>query len=271
MNIKLKEPGMECENRDRRAKGFTLTELVFVVLTCALLGCLVVPALATSRDGGKRAVCFNNLRQLGMSMVMYGNDNRDYLSPPNWDGGVAGSAPGWLYTVTNGVIPDPGPGGVYSSNPRSAYATGLWFSYTRDPRIYLCPVDIESWTYTTSSVSQRRDRLSSYIVNGAVCGYANGGRTCKLTDAWSPGCYLLWGPNENSGGAGFPGAVAFNDGSSYPNTNEGLIEQLHTETGGEILTVGGAVQFLSVQKFKLESGSSVKNLAYWSPFAVSGH
>jgi len=99
-------------------RGFTLIELAFVILTCALLGCLVVPALARSGDGGKRAVCFNNLRQLGMSMVMYGNDNRDYLAEPNWDGGAAGNPAGWLYTVTNGGIPDPGPGAFTAPTPR---------------------------------------------------------------------------------------------------------------------------------------------------------
>ena len=63
-----------------RTAGFTLIELLFVILTCALLGCLIAPALAKSGDGGKRAVCYNNLRQLGMAMTMYGNDNRDYLA-----------------------------------------------------------------------------------------------------------------------------------------------------------------------------------------------
>jgi hypothetical protein len=41
-----------------RIAGFTLIELAALILTCALLGCLVVaPALARSGDGGKRAIC----------------------------------------------------------------------------------------------------------------------------------------------------------------------------------------------------------------------
>jgi type II secretory pathway pseudopilin PulG len=270
MRHNLQGLGEGPENPSPRTAGFTLIELAFVILTCALLGCLVAPALARSGDGGKRAVCFNNLRQLGMSMVMYGNDNGDFLAQPNW-GSVAGNPPGWLYTVTNGVIPDPGPGGVYSSNPVAAYATGLWFQYTRAPRLYLCPVDIESPTYTaTNAGAYRPERLSSYVMNGAVCGYGFVSRTCKITDAWSPDCYLLWGPDENAAGPHNPGVFAFNDGSSFPSTSEMLIEQLHTLGGGEILTVGGAVQFVSVQRFKKESTSSVKNLAYWSPFSGNG-
>jgi type II secretory pathway pseudopilin PulG len=260
------------EQAARRTAGFTLIELAVVILTCALLGCWIAPALARSGDGGKRAVCFNNLRQLGMSMVMYGNDNLDYLAQPNWDGGVAGNPPGWLYNVTNSAIPDPGPGGIYSTNPVAAYATGLWFQYSHDPRIYLCPVDAESPTYTaTNAGAHRAERLSSYVMNGAVCGYQTAIRTCKITDAWSPDCYLLWGPDENAAGPHNPGLFAFNDGSSFPSTSDMLIEQLHTLGGGEILTVGGAVKFVSVQKFKQESTSSVKSLTWWSPFSAYGH
>jgi hypothetical protein len=254
-----------------RNGGFTLIDLAVVILTCALLGCLIAPALARSGAGGKRAVCFNNLRQLGMSMVMYGNDNWDYLAQPNW-GSAAGSPPGWLYTVTNGVIPDPGPGGKYSSNPVPAYATGLWFQYARDPRLYLCPVDIESPTYTaTSPGAARPERLSSYVMNGAVCGFGSVSRTCKITDVWSPDCYLLWGPDENAAGPHNPGVFAFNDGSNFPTTSEGGLERLHTLVGGEILAVGGAVQFVSLQRFAKESNSSVKSLAWWSPFSGAGH
>ncbi len=249
--------------------GFTLLELAAVILVLFLLGCVLFSAAAMSGDGGKRAVCYNNLRQLGMASVMYANENRDYLPPPNWDGGSTTAPAGWLYTVTGGSIPDPGPGGAYATNPVAAYATGLWFSYVRDPRVYLCPVDIESKTYTaTNSAQHRAERLSSYIMNGAVCGYANIGtaRSCKVTDAWSSSCYLVWGPDES-----IIGAFAFNDGSVFPNASEGLIERLHTPTGGQILTVAGNVQFVTVQKSRTEATASGKSLAWWSPFSGNGH
>jgi len=273
MQHKLQVLRLGPEKPSPQIAGFTLIELAVVILTCALLGCLVAPALARSGDGGKRAVCFNNLRQLGMSMVMYGNDNQDYLAQPNWNG-VPGITQGWLYNLTNGVVPDPGPGGTYGSNPSAAYATGLWFPYTRDPRLYLCPVDIESRTYKVpSSQGGRAERLSSYVMNGAVNGFGGppGTRTCKVTEAWSPDCYILWVPDENASGPGNPGAFAFNDGANYPTTSEGGLEQLHTLAGGDVLTVGGAVRFVSVQKFKQESTSSVKSLAWWSPFSGTGH
>ena len=186
---------------------------------------------------------------------------------------ISGNPPGWLYSLTNNVIPDPGPGGVFTSNPVAAYATGIWFQYTRDPRVYLCPVDIESPTYKAPSAQGgRAQRLSSYVMNGAVNGYGSSTvtRTCRITEAWSPDCYLLWGPDENAAGSGNPGAFAFNDGANYPSTSEGAIEQPHALGGGEILTVGGAVRFVSVQRFAKESTASSKSLTWWSPFSANG-
>ncbi|MCX6928751.1 MAG: type II secretion system protein [Verrucomicrobia bacterium] len=272
MRYRLQEFGERSDKPSSPTSGFTLIELTVVILTCALLGSLVLPALARSGDGGKRTVCYNNLRQLGMSLIMYGYDNRDYLAQPNWNG-VLGNPPGWLYTLTNGVVPDPGPGGIYSSNPVAAYATGLWFQYTRDARLYLCPVDIESPTYKLPSAQGgRAERLSSYVMNGAVDGYGGttATRTCRITEVWSPDCYLLWGPDENASGSGNPGTFLFNDGANFPSTSEGGIEQLHALTGGHILTVGGAVQFVSVQRFVKESTASGKSLAWWNPYSANG-
>jgi len=246
--------------------GFALIELMVVILTCAMLGCLVVPALARSGDGGKRAVCYNNLRQLGTAMIMYGNDNRDFLALPNWDGGAPSNPAGWLYFVSS-RIPNPFVA-PWLNNGDSAWQTGLWWKYMPNAKAYLCPVDIQSPSYTEN---QRINELSSYVMNGAVCGYEIASRTCKITDAWSPDCYMLWVPDENALGPGNPGAFAFNDGSNYPNTMEGGLAQMHTLAGGDILTVGGAVQFVSLQRFAKESNSSVKSLAWWSPFSSNGH
>lgn len=143
----------------------------------------------------------------------------------------------------------------------TAYATGLWFQYSHDPRIYLCPVDVESPTYTaTNAGAHRAERPSSYVMNGAVCGYQNARQSCKITDVWSPDCYLLWAPDEDGLGLHNPGAFAFNDGANFPTTSEEGIERLHTLAGGDLLTVGGAVRFVSIQGFAKESNSSVKSL-----------
>jgi len=276
----------EAANRcGRFSAAFTLLEVLVIAFTIGVLLLLFLPALAGSKSNVGRVVCSNNLRQLGTAAFQYAQENRNYLAFPNWDGGGTygsfGHLPGWLYTSTNGPgapggIPDPGPGGGFETHKNDAYKKGLWWQYMPNPKAYLCPADTKSRSYQIdASKGGRNNRMSSYVMNGAVCGYGgiglNGRANCRITDVWNPECYLLWGPDENSVGPGDPGAWCFNDGAMFPDTREGMLERLHTAAGCEILTVSGNVHFVTRSKYKIESAAAGKSLAWWSPFSATGH
>ncbi len=55
----------------RMKKAFTLIELLVVVAIIALLLSILMPALNAVKERGKRAVCMSNLKQLGLSYIMY--------------------------------------------------------------------------------------------------------------------------------------------------------------------------------------------------------
>lgn len=59
----------------RRTGAFTLIELLVVVAIIAVLIAILMPALAQARHAAKTAVCENNLRQIGLSLAAYLNDN----------------------------------------------------------------------------------------------------------------------------------------------------------------------------------------------------
>ncbi len=71
-------------------KAFTLIELLVVIAIIAILASLLLPALRSAREAGKRISCMSNQRQIGLAMIMYANDFRGHLPHASYryDGAV---------------------------------------------------------------------------------------------------------------------------------------------------------------------------------------
>ena len=73
--------------RPLNSRGFTLIELLVVIAIVAILASLLLAALASSKEQGRRAACLSNLRQIGIAIRAYAEDNSGNIpygpaSPP---------------------------------------------------------------------------------------------------------------------------------------------------------------------------------------------
>ena len=126
-----------CSWRGRRLRpsqyGFTLLELLVVIAVMAILTALLLPALGTAREAGWRTACLSNLRQVGVAIHSYANEN---------DGAIPYGPKAPPFTSPADFYPSTGaPTSLISLQSGVAVGLGLLLQqYLSDqPKVLFCP------------------------------------------------------------------------------------------------------------------------------------
>jgi len=69
-----------------KSRGFTVIELLIIVIIVAVLVCIVIPAIFAAKQKTRQIIYVNNLRQLFRAFEQYTNNNNGLLSRPNNSG-----------------------------------------------------------------------------------------------------------------------------------------------------------------------------------------
>ena len=251
------QPPMHAPNHPRSSRSaFTLIELLVVIAIIAILAGLLLPALASAKEKAIRTQCVNNNKQFGLAVNMYAGDNRDFVTFPNW----GWTTVGWLYAPVNGACPNMS-AAPYNANPQLAYEGGLLWNHIKNMGVYRCPLDKTN----TALFNGRNNKMSTYVMNGAVCGYGGFGERSHKLSAFKPSNLALWEPDDQLGTA-----FVYNDASSFPDANEGLGRR-HGKIGGIVLAFGGHVVFVKYKEWTRMSAETTANDLWCNPGSTSGH
>jgi type II secretory pathway pseudopilin PulG len=140
-------------------EGFTVIELLAVLVMLALLAVTLLPALAGTRQNSQVIGCLANQRQLAAAWMMYARDNNDVLVPNRGLAGANGVAyggdprqepqlqpgganadwcPGNLENTQDTV-----PGTMYPGGSKYSWwiQAGLLYPYINNIGVYRCPAD----------------------------------------------------------------------------------------------------------------------------------
>jgi len=150
-------------------RAFTLIELLVVIAIIAILAAMLLPALSSAKQKAWTTSCNSNLRQVGLGMRMFADDNNEFY--PESGGKI-------LWGATD-VAPANGGSGLPGW-------TQQIISYTSNTNVYRCPGNVQLPAANQSPFNYFNGVRAAFVATG---GFA----PVKNTSILFPTAYVLSG------------------------------------------------------------------------------
>ena len=173
----------------KKTRGFTLIELLVVIAIIAILAAMLLPALQTARERGRRGSCISNLKQIGTALMQYAQDNREKM--PAGDCRISSTKS------------DPKTVALDGMKCIEGFNVLIGNEYLSDYAVYVCP----SSTATTGTAG----------ADGAGTLSATAGSTVNVSYGYIPGYIAGNNGSESAVAADFDGKVETTAKSSHTN------------------------------------------------------
>ncbi len=146
--------------RQPKRGAFTLIELLVVISIISILAALLLPALSQAKEKARTIVCLSNLKQIGLAITMYADDNEDLLVPAEY------------YPRKGAPFEEGWPTILYNRHYLPAEPTSGYYKVPSGPSVFRCPSGLpavysvnptsrddpegaKAWPFVSTSTSKR--------------------------------------------------------------------------------------------------------------------